>query len=116
MEEQLKKLKTRAAITFILSLLALTWQFLNYMSVKDHLKETLLESDSSTFMVYLSYIVFILLFISILVLTFSVFRVNMKYKSEKKKEQKTKEKELKQLEKDSKSSEESSSLLTEKTE
>ncbi len=116
MEEQLKKLKTRAVITFILALLALTWQFLNYMSVKDHLKQTLLESDSSTFMVYLSYIVFVLLFISILVLTFSVFRVNMKYKSEKKKEQKIKDKELKRLEKETKSSEESSSLLTEKTE
>ena len=104
MEEQLKKLKTRAVITFILSLLALTWQFLNYMSVKEHLQKTLLESDSSTFMVYLSYIVFLLLFISIIVLTFSVFRVNMKYKSEKKKELKQQQKELKEHEKDVKAS------------
>ncbi|MEE9430919.1 MAG: hypothetical protein V3V16_07770 [Melioribacteraceae bacterium] len=104
MEEQLKKLKTRAVITFILSLLALTWQFLNYMSVKEHLQKTILESDSSTFMVYLSYIVFILLFISIVILTFTVFRVNMKYKSDKKKEAKTKEKELMELEKEAKNS------------
>ncbi len=104
MEEQLKKLKTRAVITFILSLLALTWQFLNYMSVKDHLQKTISETDSSTLMVYLSYIVFILLFRSIIVLTFSVFRVSMKYSSEKKKEAKIKEKELKEIEKEAKNS------------
>jgi len=110
MEEQLKKLKTRAVITFILSLLALTWQFLNYMSVKDYLKKTIAETDSSTLMVYLSYIVFLLLFLSIIVLTFSVFRVNMKYKSEKKKEQKLKEKEMKKNEKELKQLEKKTKL------
>ena len=99
MEEQLKKLKTRSIITFILSLLALTWQFLNYLSIKDYLIKDLLESNSSTLMVYLSYVFFIVLFFSIILLTFTSFRVSMKYKSEKKKEMKAAEKAQKEAEK-----------------
>ncbi len=116
MEEQLKKLKTRAIITFILALLTLTWQFLNYMSVKEHLSKSILESDSSTIMVYLSYLVFIFLFISIILLTFSAFRVNMKYKSEKKKERKAMEKQKKELEKAESSTPSTTNLLNEKSE
>ncbi len=116
MEEQLKKLKTRAVITFILALLTLTWQFLNYMSVKEYLSKSFFESDSSTIMVYLSYLVFVLLFISIIPLTFSAFRVNMKYKSEKKKERKELEKQKKELKNADSSSPSTTNLLDEKSE
>jgi NADH:ubiquinone oxidoreductase subunit 5 (subunit L)/multisubunit Na+/H+ antiporter MnhA subunit len=116
MEEQLKKLRTRAIITFILSLLALTWQFLNYLSIKDYLIKDLLESNSSTLMVYLSYIFFIVLFLSIILLTFTSFRVSMKYKSEKRKEIKAAEKAQKELDKKLLESNNTTNLSDEKSE
>ena len=116
MEEQLKKLRTRAIITFILSLLALTWQFLNYLSIKDYLIKDLLESNSSTLMVYLSYVFFIVLFFSIILLTFTSFRVSMKYKSEKKKEMKAAEKAQKETEEKLLNSENTTNIPNEKSE
>ena len=86
MEEQLKKLKTRSIVTLILSLLAITWQFLNYITVKDLIPADIFAGEFSIIMVYLSYIFFILLFISTLFLIYTAIRVNMKYNSLKKKD------------------------------
>lgn len=86
MEEQLKKLKARSVITLILSLLALTWQFLNYITVKDLIPSDILGGEFSILMVYLSYIFFIFFLIAAFFLIFTAYRVNMKYNSLKKKE------------------------------
>ena len=89
MEEQLKKLKTKSITAMILALLAITWQFLNYITIKKYM--TL--DDFSSFeviIVYSSYIFLAIFFLVFLSLTFSVFRASMKYHSEKRKEEKQK--------------------------
>ncbi len=94
MNEQLKKLKTKSIITLILALLAITWQFLNYMTIRDYVP---LDNFTSleVIIIYSSYIFLSILFISLLSLSFTAFRVSMKYKSEKKKEEKHKTTETK---------------------
>ena len=88
MEKLVKKNKSRAIMVLILSLLALTWQFINYMVVTSILKEYTEVGSFEVYMLYASYIIFILLFISILLLIYSVFRVSMRYSSIQKKEAK----------------------------
>jgi hypothetical protein len=89
MEEQIKKLKTKALITVLLSLLAITWQFLSYLNVKKYIPISDFTS-MQTIIVYSSYIFLALLFVSLLSLYFTVFRVSLKFKSEKKKAEKEK--------------------------
>lgn len=89
MEEQLKKLKTKSVIVIVLALLAVTWQFLNYLTIRDHIR----LDDFSSFeviLIYSSYAFLALLFLALLSLIFTVFRVSMKYRSEKKKDEKQK--------------------------
>lgn len=89
MEAQLKKLKTKSITASVLALLAITWQFLNYITIKKYMS----LDDFSSFeviIVYSSYIFLAIFFIAFLSLTFSAFRVSMKYHSEKRKEEKQK--------------------------
>jgi cbb3-type cytochrome oxidase subunit 3 len=89
MEEQLKKLKTKSITALILALLAITWQFLNYITIKKYM--TLDDFTSfEVIIVYSSYIFLAIFFIAFLSLTFSVFRASIKYHSEKRKEEKQK--------------------------
>ena len=92
MEEQLKKLKTKSVTAIILALLAVTWQFLTYITIKKYMT---LDDFSSieVIIVYSSYLFLVLFLLAIISLTFSAFRVSMKYHSEKKKEEKEKKKE-----------------------
>jgi len=89
MNEQLKRLKTKSIITLILALLAITWQFLNYMTIKDYVP---LDNFTSleVIIIYSSYIFLSILFFALISLSFTAFRVSMKYNSEKKKEEKHK--------------------------
>lgn len=87
MEEQIKKLKSKAIITIILSLLAVTWQFLNYLTIKDYVPMDNFTSIE-VIIIYSSYIFLAILLFSILSLSYTAFRVSMKYRSEKKKESK----------------------------
>jgi hypothetical protein len=89
MIEQLKKLKTKTLITLVLALLAITWQFLNFMTIKDYVP---LDNFTSleVIIIYSSYLFLAVLFISLISLSFTAFRVSMKYNSEKKKEEKLK--------------------------
>ena len=84
MEEQLRKLKNKSVIVIVLALLAVTWQFLNYLTIRDHLK---MDDFSSVevILVYSSYLFLVLLILALFSLIFTVFRVTMKYKSDKKK-------------------------------
>ena len=90
MEEQLRKLKNKSLLVLVLALLAITWQFLNYLTIRDHFK---MDDFSSieVVLIYSSYAFLALLFIALLSLIFTVFRVSMKYKAEKKKEDKQKQ-------------------------
>ena len=85
MIEQLRKLKTKSIIVIILTLLALTWQFLNYLTIKKYIP---VDDFTNTDVVLIvsGYLFFILLSIGIISLVFTAFRVSMKYHSEKKKE------------------------------
>lgn len=87
MEEQIKKLKSKAIITIILSLLAVTWQFLSYLTIKDYVPMDNFTSVQ-VIIIYSSYIFLAILMFSILSLSYTAFRVSMKYRSEKKKESK----------------------------
>ncbi|MCW8850326.1 MAG: hypothetical protein OQJ81_10150 [Melioribacteraceae bacterium] len=89
MEEQFRKLKTKSITALILALLAITWQFLNYITIKKYM--TLDDFTSfEVIIVYSSYIFLAIFLIAFLSLTFSVFRASMKYHSEKRKEEKQK--------------------------
>ena len=87
MDEQIRKLRTKAIIAIVLALLALTWQFLNYLTIKE-----LFKMDDFTSMeviiIYSSYVFVGILFLALLSLTFTIFRVSIKFHSEKKKENK----------------------------
>ncbi|PID56313.1 MAG: hypothetical protein CR986_10325 [Ignavibacteriae bacterium] len=97
MEKRLKSLKSKTIISLILGLLAITWQFLNYLTIKDHLP---LDNFASlgAIIVYSSYLFIAIFFISFLFLAFSVLRISMTYKSEMKKLAKEKEQQKKKLE------------------
>ena len=84
MEEHLKKLKTKSVIVIILALLALTWQFLNYITIKDHFLSDNFSSVEKI-IIYSGYLFSIILLLSIISLVYTAFRVSIKYKSEKKK-------------------------------
>ncbi len=89
MDEQLKRLKTKTVIVIILALLALTWQYLDYLTIKKYIPFD--EFGNVELLIIISsYLFFIILFISIISLAFSAFRTAMKYKSEKKKNEKEK--------------------------
>ena len=89
MEEQLKKLKTKTIVVIILALLALTWQYLNYLTIKKYIPFD--EFGNVELLIIISsYLFFIILFISIISLAFSAFRTALRYKSEKKKTEKDK--------------------------
>ncbi len=91
MEKQLKKLKNKSVIVIILALLALTWQFLNYLTIKEYIP----FNNVSTYeivILYSSYLFFIILFLALISLTFTSFRVSLKYYSEKKKIEKEQKK------------------------
>ena len=91
MDEQLKKLKTKATVILVLSLLSLTWQFLNYLTIKKYIPFD--EFWNIEFvMIIVGYIFFLILFIGIVSLVFTSFRVSIKYNSEKKKSEKDKAK------------------------
>ena len=92
MIEQLRKLRTKSIILIILALLALTWQFLNYLTIKKYIP---FDDFTNTDLVLIvsGYLFFILLVIGIISLVFTAFRVSMKYHSEKKKESKAIKKE-----------------------
>lgn len=87
MEEQIRKLKSKIIITVILSLLAVTWQFLSYLTIKDYVPMDNFTSIQ-VIIIYSSYVFLAILLFSILSLSYTAFRVSMKYKSEKKKESK----------------------------
>lgn len=93
MEEQLRKLKSKSIISIILALLALTWQFINYTTIKEYVT---LDNFTSfeTIIIYSSYLFLVILFLSIISLSFTAFRVSIKYGSEKKKIAKELEKEI----------------------
>ncbi len=92
MIEQLKKLRTKSIITLILAMLALTWQFLNYLTIKDILPmDNFLSLES--IIIYSSYLFIIVLFLAIVSLVFSIFRISIKYNSEQKKIEKKRLKE-----------------------
>ena len=94
MEEQLKKLKTKAITALILALLAITWQFLNYITINKYM--TLDDFTSfEVIIVYSSYIFLAIFLLAFASLTFSAFRVSMKYHSEKRKEEKLRAEEKK---------------------
>lgn len=89
MEEQIRKLKSKALIVLILVLLAVTWQFLNYITIKDYIQ----MDDFTSFeviLLYSSYFFLAILIIAVVSLVYTVFRVSMKYNSDKKKEEKIK--------------------------
>lgn len=90
MLEQLKKLKAKSVITIILALLAITWQFLSYITIKDFVPMDNFTSIE-VIIIYSSYIFLAILFLSILSLAFTSFRVSLKYNSEKKKLEKEKD-------------------------
>ncbi len=89
MEEQIKKLRSKALIVLILVLLAVTWQFLNYLTIKDYVKMDDFTSIE-VILLYSSYFFLAILVIAVVSLVYTAFRVSMKYKSEKKKEEKLK--------------------------
>lgn len=91
MEKQLKKLKNKSVIVIILALLALTWQFLNYLTIKEYVPLNNI-GNFEIVILYSSYIFFIVLFLAIISLSFTSFRVSMKYYSEKKKIEKEQKK------------------------
>ncbi len=93
MEEQLRKLKSKSIISLILALLALTWQFINYITIKEYVS---LDNFTSfeTIIIYSSYLFLVILFLSIISLSFTAFRVSIKYSSEKKKMEKELKKEI----------------------
>lgn len=84
---QLRKLKSKAIVVVILALLAITWQFLNYITIKEYVP---LENFTSFefIIVYSSYLFILILFLAILSLMFTVFRVSIKYNSELKQKEK----------------------------
>lgn len=91
MEALLKKLKTKSVTAIILALLAVTWQFLNYITIKKYM--TLDDFTSfEVIIVYCSYIFLALFLLTFISLVFTAFRVSMKYHSDKRKEEKAKEK------------------------
>jgi hypothetical protein len=89
MDELIKKLKSKSIVLLILSLLALTWQFLNYLTLKNFIGFYELK-NSEIIIIYSGYFFFLVLFIAIISIVFTIFRVSMKYKSEKKKLEKEK--------------------------
>ena len=97
MEEQLRKLKSKSIISLILALLALTWQFINYTTIKEYVS---LDNFTSleTIIIYSSYLFLVILFLSIISLSFTTFRVSMKYGSEKKKLEKEFNKDVQKIE------------------
>jgi hypothetical protein len=96
MEEQLKKLKSKTVVSIILALLALTWQFLNYLTIKKYIPFDEF-ANMELLIVISSYVFFVILFISLVSLSFTVFRVSLKYRSEKKKLEKDKKTEEKNV-------------------
>ena len=90
MEEQIRKLKNKAFTVIILGLLAITWQFLSYITIKDHINMDDFSSIEAI-LIYSSYFFLTIFILAILSLIFTVFRVSMKFKSGKKKEEKSKE-------------------------
>ena len=97
MLDQLKKLRSKSIITIILAMLAITWQFLSYITIKDFVPMDNFTSIE-VIIIYSSYIFLAILFFSILSLSFTAFRVALKYKSE-----------MKQLEKETKPEQNTSS-------
>jgi len=84
MEDQLKKLKSKSIITLILALLAVTWQFISYTTIKEYVPLNKFTSFE-VIIIYLGYAFLAILFLSIISLSFTSFRASMKYHSEKKK-------------------------------
>jgi uncharacterized membrane protein len=84
MIKQIKKLKAKSILTIILALLAITWQFLNYLTIKDFLS-LYNVSSINVIIIYSSYFFVAILFFSILSLVFTAFRVSIKFNSDQKK-------------------------------
>jgi len=87
MDEQLKKLKTKSIIVIILALLAFTWQFLSYLTIKDYFQAESISSMEAI-IIYSSYVFLLILFIALLSLSFTIFRVSMIYRAKKKRDDK----------------------------
>ncbi|MBK7106832.1 MAG: hypothetical protein IPH62_16275 [Ignavibacteriae bacterium] len=86
MEILIRKTRNRSITVLIIAFLALTWQFINYMVVKNLIAESITIDEFEKAMIYASYIIFILLIFAVILLVYSVFRVSIKYSSIQKKE------------------------------
>ncbi|MBK8946620.1 MAG: hypothetical protein IPM32_15295 [Ignavibacteriae bacterium] len=86
MENLIRKTRNRSITVLIIAFLALTWQFINYMVVKNLIAESITIDEFEKAMLYASYMIFILLIFAIILLVYSVFRVSIKYFSIQKKE------------------------------
>ncbi len=84
MEKLLQKLKNAGLILFVLSLLSLTWLFLDYMALKDIWVETGSEYSYRWMMIIVSGVILVLVHIWIFATVYYIFRIKMKYKQEQK--------------------------------
>lgn len=84
MEEQIRKLKSKSVISIILALLALTWQFLNFITIKEYIPMDNFTSFE-VIIIYSSSIFLLILFLALISLTFTSFRISMKFNSDKRK-------------------------------
>lgn len=84
MEKLLQKLKNTGLILFVLSLLSLTWLFLDYMALKDIWVETGAEYSYRWMMIIISGGILILVHIWIFATVYYIFRIKMKFKQEQK--------------------------------
>ncbi|GEM_PF-1283994 len=97
MEKLIQKLKNTGTILFVLSLLSVTWLFLDYMALKDIWAETGAQYSYRWLMIIISGAILILLHIWIFATVYYIFRVKMKFKQEQKALQKKKEQNNKML-------------------
>ncbi len=89
MEKLLNKLKNTGIILFVLSLLSLTWLFLDYMILKDIVKNTGAEYYSYPWiMIIISGVILVFVHIWIFATVYYIFRVKIKYKKEQKAQKK----------------------------
>ncbi len=88
MESLIKKTKSLSIITLIFAVLSLTWLFLDYLALRKIWEQNPDAFQFEWLMVLVSAAPFVILILLVFALIFYIFRINMRYKSEKKREQK----------------------------
>ncbi len=88
MEKILQKIKNLSLITLVIAILSLTWLFLDYLALRKIWVQSPTGFNFEWLMVSISAIPFLLLDLLIFIILFYLFRLNRKFKFEKKKQEK----------------------------